>query len=548
MNIEDLQDTSVLSVVRSIPVAQSAISPVMVTIPKAEYFQLRWEGPYWKNSWQQAIEREQEKEAKIKKLEGQVRDLNQRLYGRKTEKGSVRNEGQEKDPSEKCRRGQQRGEKGHGRKLLKHLPVEEEYIDIGEEDKICKICGNAHKEFPLTEDSEVIEIEVRGYIRRIRRKQYTPVCQCENLPGLITAPSPNRLIERGKYGISIWVEILLNKYLYGNPTHRFLRMLSDADIDLSQGTITGGFPKLVPLFEPLLEAISEQVLSEKYWNVDETNYKVFVKIEGKAGYGWYLWIFRSKSAVFYILDPSRSSQVPKDFFGDDAEGTIVCDRYSAYKKLAKELTKLVLAFCWAHVRRDFLDLSRSYPELFSWSEAWVKRIGLLYHQNKLRLEVIEEKDKFKEENKKLCLHLSEMKKVMDKELKDEHLPKEAGKVLKSLKNHWKGLTRFVGNPEIPMDNNRAENAARGPKVGAKGYYGSGSKWAGQFAALMFTLLMTMKYSGINPRLWLTDYLEACALNGNQPPKYLAPFLPWSMDQQRLEKFKRSGLSPPGQSS
>ena len=104
MNVEDLQDTSIFSVVRPIPVAQPVISPVMVTIPKAKYFQLRWDGSYWKDRWLQAIEREQEKDAKIKKLEGQVRDLNQRLYGRKTEKGSVKNEGQEKDPSKK--RGQ----------------------------------------------------------------------------------------------------------------------------------------------------------------------------------------------------------------------------------------------------------------------------------------------------------------------------------------------------------------------------------------------------------------------------------------------------------
>ena len=46
------------------------------------------------------------------------------------------------------------------------------------------------------------------------------------------------------------------------------------------------------------------------------------------------------------------------------------------------------------------------------------------------------------------------------------------KVLRSLRNHWQGLTLFVEDPDLPMDNNQAERALRGPVVGRKNYYGS----------------------------------------------------------------------------
>jgi transposase len=522
----------------------SDFSSVFVTIPKIQYIQLQWESKYWKSQHGRALERENALKIENENLNAQIRDLKQRLYGRKTEKGGRKDKGQKEDPKPKKPRGQQEGGKSSGRKLLAGLPLEEEFVDIPDDRKVCRICGLEHKEFPKTEDSDVVEVEVRGYIRRICRKQYTPGCQCEELPGLITAPPPSRLINKGKFGISIWLEILLNKFLYLNPTNRLLQSWADSNIVLAQGTLTGGLQKLKPLFTPLLGTFSEKVLSEDIWNVDETNYKVFVKIEGKAGHGWYLWIFRSKSGVIYILDPSRSSEVPKNFFGADAEGIVVCDRYSAYKKLIKTCVMLQLAFCWAHVRRDFLELGRSCPELDLWCQAWVERIGTLYHLNKLRLEVIEHEDSFKERNQELCAHLSEMKKIRDKELKDESLHEKAGKVLGSLKNHWKGLTRFVGNPGVPMDNNRAENAARGPKVGAKGYYGAGSEWSGEFAAMMFSILMTIKYLGLNPRLWLSVYLDACAKNGNQAPDDLKNFLPWSMDKKRLEELKKSGVNPP----
>lgn len=47
----------------------------------------------------------------------------------------------------------------------------------------------------------------------------------------------------------------------------------------------------------------------------------------------------------------------------------------------------------------------------------------------------------------------------------------------------------------------------------------------------------MKAWGINVRTWLTDYLNACAAAGNCVPADLKPFLPWSMDAERLAKMR-----------
>ncbi|MBV8268916.1 MAG: transposase, partial [Planctomycetaceae bacterium] len=44
---------------------------------------------------------------------------------------------------------------------------------------------------------------------------------------------------------------------------------------------------------------------------------------------------------------------------------------------------------------------------------------------------------------------------------------------------------FGEHPEVPMDNNTAERAERGPVVGRKNYSGSGSVWSGRLAAMMF---------------------------------------------------------------
>jgi RNA polymerase sigma factor (sigma-70 family) len=71
-----------------------------------------------------------------------------------------------------------------------------------------------------------------------------------------------------------------------------------------------------------------------------------------------------------------------------------------------------------------------------------------------------------------------------------------------------GLTRFVTNPRIPLDNNAAERALRGPVVGRKNHYGSRSTRGTRVAALFYTLCETAKLVGIDPHAYLLHALYA----------------------------------------
>ena len=91
-----------------------------------------------------------------------------------------------------------------------------------------------------SEDSEQLEIEVRAYRRVIKRRRYRRSCQCAAAPRLLTAPAPPRLIPKGILGISVWVTVLIDKYLLYRPTYRLLADLRAHGLDLAQGTITDG--------------------------------------------------------------------------------------------------------------------------------------------------------------------------------------------------------------------------------------------------------------------------------------------------------------------
>jgi len=534
-----------------------------VTITKEEQIGLIHLANYWKAQHAQlklkitVLEEEsQHKDAKIK-------DLQNRLFGKKSEKQGLTKSEKESASASKRRRGQQPGSAGHGRTPRPDLPVISQIRDLSAEDKQCFCCGLPYlPNSALDECNEFIEVEVQAYTRRVRRPAYlrNPGCCCEGTPAVITAPAHPRLIPRSPYQVSFWVEVLLSKFHYAQPTHRYLQDLSDRALPISPGTVAGGLQKLVPLFKPIMEGLYQKQMTETLFHNDETRWEVFVEMEGKVGTRWYLWVTRSQSVVFFVLDPSRSADVPGAHFAglQQEQVIIVCDRYSAYKKLARLSDAILLAFCWAHVRRDFLDAGRGYKELELWALTWKERIGELYHRNRLRLEHWDPERTFDQQDDTFTQHHQSVQETLhamhqeatclsaeDEDSLDEEIQslsrsarKQQCKVCQSLLNHWPGLTLFVENPQVPLDNNLAENTIRGPVTGRKNYYGSGSLWSAELATLLFSILKTLVLWGINPRHWLTAYLTACAENGSKPPANITPYLPWEMNETQCSEFSR----------
>ena len=249
------------------------------------------------------------------------------------------------------------------------------------------------------------------------------------------------------------------------------------------------------------------------------------------------------------MAPGRGADVPKAHFSglrkDLVEVVLVCDRYSAYKCMAKDYDDMILAFCWAHVRRDFLGAARSWPELKNWMFVWVEDIRDLYRLNKARLAVWDgtlpldrQSPAFTECHGDLKTKLSQMQTLFEAILQEPDLHPAKHKVLSSLRNHWAGLTVFVARPETAMDNNTAERILRTAVVGRKTYYGSGSVWSAHLAAAIFSIVQTILLWKLNPHHWLSAFLQTCAENGGQCPSDLSSFLPWRMTAERKAELSQ----------
>jgi transposase len=516
---------------------------IIVRRLRRQLVELRRQAHFWQAQHQRAVQREANLKAQNLHLQGEIRKLKRRLFGRKAETSSATSPqaraGVPSPNQTRRRRGQQHGSQGHGRRTHEHLPTTHEPCTLPPDQQCCPDCGEPFVAIPGTADGDIFEIEVRTHRRRYQRQRYRRGCRCPGRPAVVTAPPPDKLIPKSPIGVSLWVMILQHKFALFQPLHRILAELRSHGLSLPAGTITGGLQKLVPLFQPLYELLVEHNRGEGHWHCDETRWLVFVKHADKANFTWYLWVFAAKESIVFVLDPTRSHDVPEGHFGADAEGIASVDRYSAYKAMAQVKDgQIVLSFCWAHARRDFLAVLTSWSELTAWAWSWVEDIGTLYHRNDQRLAVKANADAdaaaYAEADRLVRQQVEHMRQRRDTELAQPNLRAPQRKVLTSLVEHWSGLTVFVDHPQVPMDNNTAERCHRGPVVGRKNFYGSGALWSGRLAAMLFSLFQTVQVWGLDVAKWLTAYLTACAQHKGQPPPDVQLYLPWNMTPQQRD--------------
>ena len=192
----------------------------------------------------------------------------------------------------------------------------------------------------------------------------------------------------------------------------------------------------------------------------------------------------------------------------------MCDGYDAYLALAKQYPRVVLAHCWAHVRRKFFDLLASFPKACGEILDLIRELYLI------------EKKCARGPAGDECrrtLRDRESREVIDKIVAWFYrtvptcLPESGlSKAIGYMVHMWPGLLLFLDDPRIPLDNNGAERAARGPVVGRKNHYGSRSLRGTEIAATFYSLVESAKLNGLSPRFYLRVAARA-GLRGEQVP-------------------------------
>ncbi|MCY4469589.1 MAG: transposase [Thiotrichales bacterium] len=317
---------------------------------------------------------------------------------------------------------------------------------------------------------------------------------------------------------------------------------------MAPGTLADAQSRLLRVFEPLDEAIAERQRRARLVQGDETRWMIHQRSERGENPRCWLWVCVSEDAVRMHIDPNRSARAARVLFaelGETLPVILVCDRYGAYRKLARELAgRFVLATCWVHARRDYIRAAQRHPELRVWSARWLKRFAGLYTRNARRLShfvrdaaMSAQPPAFVAAHRRLKRKVLELFETAQREL--HGLPEDSPKApaLRALVREREGLTVFLDSPSTPMDNNASERAIRAAANSRKVSFGSHGATGARLSAVLFSLFATLAMAGINPHHWLLDYLHACAENAGEAPANLDPWLPWTIDDARLERLR-----------
>ena len=456
--------------------------------------------------YQQALEllKKENLELKVKL------NTTRRVFAPKNEQTS----GAEKSDPEKPKRkrGAQPGSKPRSRNIPKNLPQKEVNLDF-EETPRCQTCETPYNRISAFDKvSNHISATISAIHEIITRCSYKKGCNCPGSPKIITAPNRKSVIKKSIHTTGTWVHLIIMKYLLAVPVYRYCQALKPTGFKLSPGTVENGFKKIGLLLLPVYDALLEELRKSPIWNADETRWKVFETIKNKTSFLWWLWIFASKDVVLYVIDPSRSANVIRKV-NNGQDRIFAADRFSSYEAIKGG--KVFIAYCWVHLRRDFINLKsqkifKNNPAIGKWVDDWLDAIKMIFKLNKQRLKCYSKKE-FTELTAELRL-ITEKLYLQNVEDLEYGFQK---KILKSFKKRYSGYTIFIDNPEVPLHNNRAEQLLKIAINGRKNYLGNVSCNSVLHTQIFLSIIATAKNNNIAPQKWFEDYLNACAENDSK---------------------------------
>ncbi|MCP3170237.1 IS66 family transposase [Myxococcus qinghaiensis] len=444
---------------------------------------------------------------RLTSLEGKMAALERHVFGRKTERmptvaaelrGEVVGEESkaERDEAAKVKRRERAARKAE------QCPTREIRHDVPTQERRCPACGSEElKALGKGRTTEVYEYLPARFERQVHVREVL-ACQCGQ--GVVTAPAPAKVVDKGEYGPGFLAHVVTSKCADAMPLHRLAQRIERGGVPMSRSTLTDLFhlsaSVLLPLSSHLLQCIAS---AEVVW-ADETPLRVLDVKKTRLGY---LWTFLTQNQkgewlIGYRFSMGRAGKTPRDVLGGTT-GALVVDGYTGYNAVTLPDGRTRVG-CWAHVRRRFFDALATTPE----AREALDFILALYRVEAQAREADVVRTAAHRELRQL--HSAPILASLRAWLEDQaprHPPKGplGGAISYALKQ-WEALSRFVSDERLPLDNNRSEGALRKVALGRKNFLFVGHEAAGESLAGLYALVATCEVNDINPEEYLADVL------------------------------------------
>ena len=395
--------------------------------------------------------------------------------------------------------------RGHGgrRRLPVSLPRETVVHDLTDDDKACPCCGQARVVIGK-ERSEQVEIEPPRLkvLEHVRLKYACPACEGG---GVQTAPLPPQPIPKSFASPGLLAWLVTAKIADGLPLYRQEAMFRRLGIDLPRNTLAAWLIRAGRLVQPLINLLHDELLARMIILADETPLQVLREAGRAAQTDSWLWCYRSghdPPIILFDYTETRAGQHPQAYL-DGFSGYLLTDGLSAYEQVRTATTRPTLVGCWSHARRYFHELVKARPKTAppGLADEALTYIGALFHLERRWTEVTPAQ--------RQALRQCHSAPIVDqfKAWLDRHLPATApktllGKAIRYTLRFWSRLTHFLRDGQLPLSNNRTEQAIKKVVIGRKNFLFAVSPAGARALANLYGLVETAQANGVEPWRYL----------------------------------------------
>ena len=492
-------------------------------------------------------------------LTEQIVLMNQRAFGRKTEQ--VKDDGQlsffnetetlsndnSKEPEiqEIVVPAHKRKKKSSRKDQLQDLPTRIFEHKL-EEDELRKKFPKGYKELPPETYQRISVVPQMFFVDEHRIHKYASK---DNDGTIVRAERPADIFRNSIATASIIAAIITEKYLNHQPLERQAKAFLDNGVDLKTNTMANWMIRSSEeYFSTLVNAFKEyMILNAKVIHADETPLQV-IHDDRDAGSKSYMWVYRNGACdskhpiVIYDYQKTRKVDHPMEFLRDYF-GVLVTDGYQVYHSLEKKRSGLKVAGCWVHSKRKLMELVKSVgaeAAKGTVADEAVKRISEIVHLDN-RLDSLSRKER--EEQRQLTVKPKVDDFFVWAKEKVATLPPESAtaKALRYSINQEQYLRVFLTDGNVPMDNNRAEQAIRPFTLGRKNWVTINSVKGARASAILYSVVETAKANNLR----VFDYLEYVLTEMSKHYKdenkdYLKTLMPWTkLIQKKFKKFQKA---------